>query len=72
MHKDRDAFGVAEARARLGGISNGVIYRLINSGELESFTIGTRRLISHRAINDYIRRQESKPTAMRPTPKKKG
>ena len=35
-------------------ISRMTVYRLINSGELRSLTIGRRRLVSEQAIADYI------------------
>ena len=73
MHTDdRDAYTVPEARTRLGGLSNGKFYELVSSGELKTFTVGSRRLVSHEAIVDFIRRREAKPIAMRPTPRKKG
>ena len=55
---DREAFSVDEARQKLGGISRKTIYDLINSGDLVSFKLGRRRLISRNAIRNYIRLQE--------------
>lgn len=57
---DREAYSVDEARQKLGGISRKTIYDLINGGDLVSFTLGRRRLISGNAIREYIRRQERK------------
>ena len=55
---DREAYSVNEARQKLGGISRKTIYDLINSGDLVSFTLGRRRLISGNAIREYVRTQE--------------
>ncbi len=54
----RDALSVIEARERLGGISNATFYELINTGELRTFKLGRRRLISQEAIHDFIHRKE--------------
>ncbi len=56
--KQRDALSVVEARERLGGISNAVFYQLVNAGELRTFTIGRRRLVSQSAITEFINRRE--------------
>lgn len=52
------AVSVAQARELLGGIANPTIYELINSGELRTFRVGRRRLVSLEAIHDYIRISE--------------
>ena len=57
--QQRDALSVAEARQRLGSISNAKIYELIRSGELRSFTIGRRRLVSQTAILEFIAQREA-------------
>ena len=54
-----DAVSVIEARKRLGGISNAIFYKLVNSGDLRTFRIGRRRLISRNAIRDFVRDRES-------------
>ena len=53
-----DAVSVVEARKRLGGISNAKFYQLVNSGDLRTFRIGRRRLISRSAIRDFVRERE--------------
>lgn len=54
-HMDvRELYSVEEARFLLGGISRATIYELMNAGELESVTIGRRRLIPAAAINTFI------------------
>ena len=50
----RDALTVTEARESIGGISVGFFYQLVNSGQLRTFKIGRRRLISRAAIHDFI------------------
>lgn len=51
---DAAAVTIREACKVLGGISHVTVYRLINSGELRSFRVGRRRLVSIDAIHDYI------------------
>ena len=55
---NRAAVSIAEARSLLGGIANGTIYRLIDTGELRTFRVGRRRLVGINAIHDYIARAE--------------
>ena len=54
----RDALTVTEARESIGGISVGFFYQLVNSGQLRTFKIGRRRLVSREAITEFIRAQE--------------
>jgi excisionase family DNA binding protein len=44
---------VQEAAKHLG-ISRGLVYELVNSGEIESIHLGRRRLISRDAINRFV------------------
>lgn len=53
------AVSVTKARELLGGIANPTIYRLINSGELKTFRIGKRRMVSLQAIQEFIENSES-------------
>lgn len=55
---NRAAVSIAEARSLLGGIANGTIYRLIETGALRTFRVGRRRLVGIDAIHDYIARAE--------------
>jgi len=55
----RDAYSVRDARARLGGISNGKFYDLVNSGQLRTFLVGRRRLVSQQAIQNFIQEREN-------------
>ncbi len=59
IRNQKIAYGVEEARQCLGGISKVTLYKLIASGELKSFQIGKRRLISHNAIRNFVREQET-------------
>ena len=54
----RVAYSVPEAAAVLG-ISRPTLYRLINRGELTTFTLGRRRLVSHQAIADLVAEREA-------------
>lgn len=40
------------------GISHGTMYKLINSGELPSFRVGSRRLFYSQTIKNYILNKE--------------
>ncbi len=51
------AYDVAEVLRRLG-VTRPTIYRFLNSGELRSFRLGTRRLVSAEALADFIRTRE--------------
>lgn len=53
------AVSVAES-AELLSVSHSTAKVLCRTGELRSFRIGRRRLISHDAIRDFIARQEEK------------
>lgn len=55
---DKPAYEIPDLRAALGNISHQTVYDLFNSGELQSFKIGRRRLVSHEALTDFIRRRE--------------
>jgi excisionase family DNA binding protein len=46
-----------EEAARLLRISRTAIYGLLASGDLRSITIGRRRRIPRRALDDYVARQ---------------
>lgn len=46
---------VLEACAVLG-VGRSMLYELIASGELESVSIGRRRLVPHDALEDYVAR----------------
>lgn len=62
-HRTRAAYTVQEARQMLGGISQATFYGLVNRGELRTFRIGRRRLVSADAIADYIKGAERKAGA---------
>ncbi len=48
------ALTVKQAREALGGLSQTLFYDIINSGELKTFKIGRRRLISREELQRYI------------------
>ena len=51
------AFAVPEVIARLGG-TRPTVYRFLQSGELRSFRLGSRRLVSAEALAEFIRERE--------------
>ena len=53
---ERLTFNVSEAAAALG-ISRPKMYELLRSGEIPSFQIGTRRLISRAGLAEWVERQ---------------
>lgn len=57
METERLAYSPQEAAKALG-ISRAFLYRLIQSGELRSFRIGRRRMVSAEALKDLIARME--------------
>jgi excisionase family DNA binding protein len=59
---DQMLLNVNEACQRLG-ISRWSLYRQINGGKLTSVKIGSRRLISSRAVADFIRQSEDEAQA---------
>jgi excisionase family DNA binding protein len=44
---------VPQVMTRLG-LSRGTVYELINTGQLRSFKIGSRRMITEQALRDFI------------------
>jgi len=58
METQRLSHTIAQARD-LTGLSAQTIYREISKGELSTFKVGTRRLISDQALRDWIARKEA-------------
>jgi len=54
---DLTVFDIEEA-GRLLGVSRMSVYDAIHQGELRTFRIGRRRLISSDALQDYVRQRE--------------
>jgi excisionase family DNA binding protein len=52
------AYGVTDAAALLG-VSRWTLYELLRRGEIRSFKVAGRRLVSAQAIVDYIADAES-------------
>lgn len=55
------AYGIDQAREALGGIGRATIYALIESGEIKTFRLKNRRLISAQALAEFVRRREQDP-----------
>ena len=51
-------YSVAEA-AEILGLGETRLKELLRTGELRSFKVGSRRLVSARAINEYVERMEA-------------
>lgn len=54
------AYPVATAAAVIG-LSRATLYRLIQTGELETFTVGRRRLVSKAALERWIAGKSTAP-----------
>ena len=59
------AHTMAEVAKRLFGVKNGrqAVYDAINSGELRSYKVKTRRYVSEEACLDFIRAREAEERA---------
>ena len=53
---ERLTYSISEAAFALG-ISRPKMYQLIQSGDIPSFQIGTRRLISRAGLAEWVQRQ---------------
>ena len=60
--KDRLSMSV-EAASELIGISRATLYIEIRRGQIKTFRVGGRRLISRQAIQDYIQAREEENLA---------
>jgi excisionase family DNA binding protein len=47
-------YGIREAMEFLGGICRGTLYKLIKDGRLPTVTIGRRRFIRRRAMEEFL------------------
>ena len=56
--KEKLAFTIDESHTALG-VSRAYLYRLIADGELKSFSLGRRRLVSRQSILNLIARREA-------------
>lgn len=52
-------YSLDQARAMLGGISAPTIHKIINNGELATYTVGRRRFVTSDAIADYVARHST-------------
>lgn len=57
----REAYPVREA-AELLGIHERTVWKLVKAGDLESFMVGRRRLVSAVAIHQFIEKQTALTT----------
>jgi len=57
---NRKAYTVKDARSQMGGVSQAFFYKIMKGGEIKTFKMGGRRLVSAGAIDEYIKQQEQK------------
>ena len=55
----RAAYRVEEVASLLGDLHVRHVWRLIQTGDLASFKVGRRRMVSAGAIDDYIAKQSA-------------
>jgi excisionase family DNA binding protein len=56
----RDAFPLAEACERLGGVTYPTLKSWINRGDLKAYRMGRRWFVSAEAIREFIARKEGR------------
>ncbi len=54
------AVGVNEA-AELLGIHRDLLYRLVQAGDVPSFTVGSRRLLPVAGLREFVERRTAEP-----------
>ncbi|MFL0288797.1 helix-turn-helix domain-containing protein [Mycobacterium sp. SMC-21] len=47
---------IADAQKRMGGLSRGMVYRLINAGEINRVNIGSRVFVTTESLVAYLDR----------------
>ena len=60
MADGKIAVSVNEAAAMIG-LKRDLMFRLVLSGDIRSFKVGSRRLVSVEALRDYIARRTAEP-----------
>ncbi|MBT3556371.1 MAG: helix-turn-helix domain-containing protein [Rhodospirillales bacterium] len=56
MTNGQDLFSVKDTCQRLGGISRATYYRLVNSGDLQKVSIGSRAFTPADSLNAYLKK----------------
>lgn len=59
---EKDAYDIATVARRLGNITPRTVWNMIAAKEIPSFKVRGRRLVSRRALQEYIERQEAAET----------
>jgi excisionase family DNA binding protein len=44
------------------GVNKNIIYKLLNSGEIQSFKIGKQHRVTHQSLEEYIINQQNSKT----------
>ncbi|MEV2240113.1 helix-turn-helix domain-containing protein [Micromonospora sp. NPDC049891] len=60
-------YNAKEAAEQLGGISIRTLYSLMRAGEIESVTIGSRRMFPGEALEAYVEKLRAKAAEVLPT-----
>lgn len=59
--EERLSYSVDEA-ARATGLGRSNFYKILARGDIESFTVGKRRMVSARALRQFIEQKEREAT----------
>lgn len=68
---DKLSYSVDEAMAALG-IGRNAFYKAVSSGELATFSVGKRRLVSRRALEEFVQKREQAASPFARTPRTGG
>jgi excisionase family DNA binding protein len=69
MARDRLLYDMDEARGQIGGLCRRQLERLIARGELESVTVGRRRMVPADALKTFVDRLRAQQNGARMDPR---
>lgn len=56
---DLGCFTVDQVRQRMGGMSRGSFYKLVKDGKLQAIKVGSRTLVTRRAMRRFLAEREA-------------
>lgn len=66
----REAYSVDEVAFLLGGVTPRFVWTLVDTGDIPSFKLGSRRLVRHDALHAYIDGLTAEAARVRATTRK--